>query len=753
MRFLVGCVAVLVVQVVIVQGNRHSNHAHLGTVDGGGKKCCCSSPKPELACDQAKSLADDYVKLTDDGSTGLRQQIRYLHVSGNKGSNATNLFYCCKTVTTNTCSSGKYKTDSASLSFLNFQVDSSDCTRVSKASAAARKTLEVAAAEGTTQAKAVNVQTFLDALEQANTCHADLARRSKALNGFSEAAKKIVSDLQLPDVIPDVVPDVLVPLPPVIEPNPVGNNNVLPPPLPALLLGLEAGNNVGGHVDVEPIIDEVNKDADVHEEAGAHVDGVLDPPLPGNQPLGIVIGAALMQGPVPDISLAPTNELVLRARGNDIATVRGNELAELGKQINTESGSADGFDVALKKFEAEAVKLTKFKVALSSIEEAIKVGQSRLAVEQDAVSAEALKTSKGMAGATLALAAMRRSMDGIKPQLWSDIGELSAAVEKSKSASSLVTMWMEKLNTFVPENAKAMLIDQLTPLVADVDNVIARANQDEVSLQATHEKTLADVKVPCVASNWVENDCKGTCGMEGTLTRTRNIVTRETNGGPCDETNNLSDTGSCTMPACVPVPCVASAWTNTDCISATPAVCGVKGTLTRTRTIVTEAKDGGPCPENGSLTEPGTVCDMRACVNCKVSEWAGKDGPCVPIPSGETCGAPGSRTLTREKTEPEESGGSCTDPLSMAETCTLLDCPPVLIAPVAPVGGLGAPSSSVGNPSLTAVPTKPAAPLSMKEKQSQTWWFYFGMMLIACLLTCCCLMGGCYLLKVSSQER
>jgi hypothetical protein len=164
--------------------------------------------------------------------------------------------------------------------------------------------------------------------------------------------------------------------------------------------------------------------------------------------------------------------------------------------------------------------------------------------------------------------------------------------------------------------------------------------------------------VDCVVSAWSEwGPCTKTCGG-GEQTRTRTVISPAANGGqPCPV---LSETRTCNEQPC-PVDCVVSDWTPWGACS---LPCG-GGTQTRTRTIITQAANGGtPCPIN--LVEEQS-CNTQPCAtDCVVSEWSAWSA-CT-----ATCGG-GEQTRTRTIITPASGGGAC-PPLTETRPCNQQPC-------------------------------------------------------------------------------
>jgi hypothetical protein len=113
-------------------------------------------------------------------------------------------------------------------------------------------------------------------------------------------------------------------------------------------------------------------------------------------------------------------------------------------------------------------------------------------------------------------------------------------------------------------------------------------------------------KVDCSISDWNNwSECSKPCGT-GSQTRTRTIITESKNGGvKCPSLSELSETRECNTDPC-PVDCVVSEFSDwSDCSEP----CGT-GMQTRTRQIVTEPQyGGGECP---SLIE-FKYCNTEPC--------------------------------------------------------------------------------------------------------------------------------------------
>ncbi len=166
----------------------------------------------------------------------------------------------------------------------------------------------------------------------------------------------------------------------------------------------------------------------------------------------------------------------------------------------------------------------------------------------------------------------------------------------------------------------------------------------------------AVVAANCIQGEWVASACSTRCGT-GTQTLTRPTLQQPSSGGtPCGAS---SSSQSCSEFTQCPDNCVVSSWSN---FSACSATCG-SGTITRTRTIVRPASNGGTACPNLTETIPCGTNLPPCSASCVYGPWT---------PSGScsvACGG-GTQLLVRSATGPGCRGSS-----TSTQSCNTQACP------------------------------------------------------------------------------
>jgi hypothetical protein len=168
-------------------------------------------------------------------------------------------------------------------------------------------------------------------------------------------------------------------------------------------------------------------------------------------------------------------------------------------------------------------------------------------------------------------------------------------------------------------------------------------------------------KVNCETSEWNGyTPCDKECGG-GSQKRTRVVVTSPSNGGTLCPA--LVEDRKCNTQGCTPVDCAVSGWGQFNECS---KLCG-GGTRVRNRNIDTEPMHGGgACPE---LSQEES-CNTGACAvqSCEVSQWS-EWSPC-----DKSCGG-GEAKRTRTVTSEAGEGGAACPVLSETRDCNTQGCP------------------------------------------------------------------------------
>ena len=125
-------------------------------------------------------------------------------------------------------------------------------------------------------------------------------------------------------------------------------------------------------------------------------------------------------------------------------------------------------------------------------------------------------------------------------------------------------------------------------------------------------------KTNCTLANWSEwSTCSATCG-DGTTSRTKVVLTSAKNGGTCPEEDSpeRKETKSCKLKEC-PQDCVLNDWSGWSACSAT---CG-DGTQQRVKTVKVSEKDGGSCPSlDSSERKQVQSCKLRECPSHQLAD-------------------------------------------------------------------------------------------------------------------------------------
>jgi hypothetical protein len=181
------------------------------------------------------------------------------------------------------------------------------------------------------------------------------------------------------------------------------------------------------------------------------------------------------------------------------------------------------------------------------------------------------------------------------------------------------------------------------------------------NLKEKRECFVKACPVNCVANPvWRPwGSCTQTCDG-GTRTRTRDLLSNARNGGVCEEA--LSEKEDCGLDAC-PVDCQLGDWGVWGECSVT-CLTGIKN---RTKTIISEAVGTGRSCSSIQQIEK-VHCNAGPCpVKCEVSEWGSWDT------CSESCGV-GKTSRTRSVVTTALHGGVCPN-LKQGKECMLKLCP------------------------------------------------------------------------------
>lgn len=166
--------------------------------------------------------------------------------------------------------------------------------------------------------------------------------------------------------------------------------------------------------------------------------------------------------------------------------------------------------------------------------------------------------------------------------------------------------------------------------------------------------TMPPVGVDCVTGDWGEwSACSKNCGG-GTQTRNRAAITQPNAGGKaCD---NLVETRPCNTEPC---PDCAFSWAPFgQCVTKDPAT-GAGKKQSQLLVSSPSGPGGAICPDPDS--------NIVDCVNCVFSPW-NPDGELAAVACNQTTG---KKTQSRTITVPASGGGTCTEPTTREEACTV----------------------------------------------------------------------------------
>ena len=170
----------------------------------------------------------------------------------------------------------------------------------------------------------------------------------------------------------------------------------------------------------------------------------------------------------------------------------------------------------------------------------------------------------------------------------------------------------------------------------------------------TAQVTMPPVGVDCVMGDWGEwSACSKNCGG-GTQTRNRIAITQPNAGGKA--CGDLVETKPCNTDPC---PDCAFTWAPFgQCVTQSPST-GAGKKQAQLLVSSPSGPGGAVCPDPNS--------NIQDCVNCVFSPW----NPAGAL-SAQTCNqTTGKKTQSRTITVPASGGGTCNEPTTREEACTV----------------------------------------------------------------------------------
>ena len=199
------------------------------------------------------------------------------------------------------------------------------------------------------------------------------------------------------------------------------------------------------------------------------------------------------------------------------------------------------------------------------------------------------------------------------------------------------------------------------------------------ALSETRACATSSCPVDCVLAQWSAwGACSITCGGTGTATRTRTIVSQATNGGYSCAHFPMSQKQDCNDGAC-PVHCEVSSFGKwSPCTTS----CG-GGSQSRSRDVLVHSKGGYQCPELAQTRQCNDFACPTDCVQSDFAAWSD---------CSQSCGG-GARSRTRRTDQRPAYGGKACGAEMQTESCNTHLCP---VDCVAAYSAFGACATSCG---------------------------------------------------------